>query len=643
MTTHNYNPFEDFGDPIDDDDVAGQPSAPNPNPPQGNPAPMPPPGSAQQSSQNTAQGGSPFGPVMMQMGAPDDDDDEVPSCLINYNERFANADPIWFRDTPMHSMLSVLISKLKPNPLLVGPAGVGKTKLVEELARMIAQESSHTPPQLQNSTIYELQLSSLVSGKSAVGQLEKELLGVIDFLKNPDNDAIVFIDEIHMLFDDRNPIYKNIAQMLKPELARGDIRVIGATTITEGRSIKHDPAMQRRFTQITVEELTQEQTLQILQAALPSYVAHHNDAVTAGDQVLRSIVEYADTYNRAKTHRPDNALTLLDRCLSSYLIEHGDLLERQVVDQLRLKPSFCKHTAITLQTGKNDYAEINIDALRDDLHANILGQTSAIDAVVEAIQRHSITSVFDDVKPLSFMFIGSSGVGKTHTAKIIAKHYSNEEPVFLNMASFSEAHAISKLIGSPAGYVGHDSNQELPLDVLAANPRRVIVLDEFEKAHKTTQRFFLSGLDEGYVTTAHGEVIDLSAAIIIATTNAGAKQLSKPQLGFGNALHATNLDQAIIKKALDRDFDREIVGRFNTLIGYSPIDEATYTDIVTMAYTKLRDRAIHKRPQSAYTLPETMDDAYLTEQVHTHYSVEHGARSAHRIAQRYIEDALLHH
>src|SRR5699024_3319304 len=313
------------------------------------------------------------------------DADEAKEHLVDYNERFKNAHPALFRDAVVNQTIEILMSKTKPNALLVGAAGVGKTMIVEDIARRIAQDD--VPVQLKTAIIYELPISSLISGASLVGQLEERIEGIIKFASDPDNQAILFIDEIHQITKDGDHTLNKIAQMLKPALARGDMHVIGATTSQEARQLDSDPAFKRRFSQCIVAELSAPQTRDVIEHVLPTYITHyrgvldvktpsHPDETT----VLDTIVTYADEYNRVKNHRPDNALTLLDKAMSHVARMHQEMQSQgvPVPNSLPLTEATVIRIAKQLMTGHIEHNLTDMKQLAKNLSV-IQGQDHVIE------------------------------------------------------------------------------------------------------------------------------------------------------------------------------------------------------------------------------------------------------------------------
>lgn len=578
--------------------------------------------------------------------------DDIKEMLIDYNERFKNAIPALFRDALVAQTISVLIGKSKPNPLLLGPAGVGKTRIAEEIARLIANQSAFIPSQLSNSTVYELPLSNLVAGAGVVGQLEQRLAQLVDFASDKANDAILFIDEIHLLQDSRDPVYKKVAQILKPALARGDMRVIGATTMNEAKSFDDDPAFQRRFSRLVVDELTREQTVEVLLAARASYVAHYKNKVSISDDVLTKLAVIADENSRASSHRPDNALTLLDRAMADSVVAQNTAIAQataannnaavqalQSLGSIQLSEAKLRSVAVRLMTGlatKEPFEETRVLAELD----RIKGQADIVDDLIDALRRDDL-GAFPRTRPLAWMFAGPSGVGKTEVAKIIAKELTNQPPIMLNMGEYHAEHDASRLIGAGPGYVGSDSDKELPFDTLESNPYRVILLDEIEKAHKVIHRLFLTALDEGWMRMANGKVVDFSKTIIIATTNAAREAMGKNPTGFSVSTQPHRLSRQDLTKELQREFDAEFLGRFSKLIAFSSLSKETYKEILVASYARERARIAESDPVTAALIPEPIDPDVLDQTVTETYLVDQGARPAEQAARRLIEDAVI--
>lgn len=571
---------------------------------------------------------------------------DINDMLINYNETYKNATPALFRDEIVTQTMSIISSSRKPNALLVGPAGVGKTAIVEEIARRIANKEASVPPQLANTTIYELPIATLVAGAGVVGDLENRITEIIKFAQDANNDALLFIDEIHLIADSNNTTYAKIAQILKPAMARGYIRVIAATTMGEAKKLDDDPAFKRRFSSVIVDELTREQTRQILDVVLPGMLTHYQNKVTVAPDVLDEIVMTADRL-MSTGHRPDTAITLLDRALSHSVISHhaaiqealasGNTTSAQMLQQITHIPLTAKRLntiAMLLVTGQSQPPHLDVTALQTEL-SRLRGQEEVLPRIVDALRRREL-NIFPSTRPTSWLFAGASGVGKSETATIISSMVTGQKPIILNMAEYHDSASINRIIGSPTGYVGSDSAKERPFDTLASNPYRVIVLDEFEKADMSVQRLFLSALDTGEIQMANGPAVDLSRCIVIATTNAGRQKLSGSQMGFGD--HKHSVSKQSLTKELQKSFDAELLGRFDDLIAFMPLDADNYAQILHDEYDRQVKRICAERPDLSF---DPIDDDTIARLVDETWLVDQGARPAIRAIRALIEDMLL--
>ena len=608
----------------------------NPNAGNGNP----------NSGGGTGSGGTSGGgiPAMAFTGFGDEEEFNPEDYLINYNEQFKNEPPILFRDAVIQQTLSCLIGKFKPNALLIGPAGVGKTKIVEDIARRIANNDILIPAKLQDYTIWELPLSNIVSGSGLVGEVERKTKDIIKFASDPNNKVILFIDEIHMLIG-QSKTYEQIAQIMKPALARGNMKVIGATTSQEAQNLMDDPAFNRRFTRLIVDEFSVEQTEVILNNMATSMFDHYDHKIAINPALIKEVVKVADEYRTMGSHRPDNAITLLDRAMSTAYIQRK-VMEVQAQNDpqmqaalaamptMSLSKSQLKLTAMKLMTGNNEKVIVDVKEMKDKLNV-IKGQDEAIAYLVDAIERDNL-SLFQRTKPLTILFAGNSGVGKTEVVKIVANYITGVKPIILNMTEYQDNSTINRIIGSPAGFVGYDSKVELPFDILESNPYQIILLDEFEKAHRSVQRLFMSAFDEGYIKTARGKIIDFTKSIIIATTNAGHTTKSDP-IGF---IEDDDVQSDASVSDLSRFFDVELLNRFTKVINFNPITRKLFTEIAADTY-KRNVQAIKDKHPSFTFLADEMDDATLEKFTKDNFVKEYGARPIKAAIQKYIEDAVL--
>lgn len=565
-----------------------------------------------------------------------------------------------FRDDQINKTLTALRLKKKPNPLLIGEAGVGKTQIVEEIARRLYEKDPVAVDALgEDTVIYELPLANIVSGSTLVGQLEEKLKTVIEWVKDPDNNAVLFIDEIHQLTDTGNggtsQSYGTIAQIIKRDLSRGELRVIGATTTQEATTIMRDPAFSRRFSEIFVPELSVKNTEYIIEAIREDYSKHHGALLP--QSLVADIVAIGDKHKRYGSHRPDSAITLLDRVLADARIQRTILKVNAkgnpAMEQfLKMNPkaivtkSQIEKSALTLLVGDDTMYQRSSDTLAEELDKYIIGQDDAKTAVVDSVKRLAL-NITPRKRPVSFMLAGPSGTGKTEITKQIAKAVfgSDEALISINMTEYTNEFSLNQLVGSPRGVSGSNSKQALPFDVLQTNPYQIVLLDELEKAHPTVRRFFMKALDEGKVMDMRGQMIDFSRTIVIATTNAGAGEMAKPQLGFG-APEIPNFSEKDVVVMLQQYFENELINRFEHIIGFKALSREEYTKILAIKYNAIVKGAMENRRDLTFT-PEHIDieDAgnfpALVELAKKTYNPELNGRPAERSMLKFIEDALI--
>lgn len=563
----------------------------------------------------------------------------IPEGLINYNDEFKDSDPILFRDHLISEMYAVLLAKQKPNVLLVGPAGAGKTALAQEIGREIANKEQAVPSELYKMTVYELPLSSLVAGSSFVGALEEKVNAIVNFAET--TDSIIFIDEIHLLINSHNSSYSEIAQILKPALARGKMHVIGATTTQETRDLLADPAFNRRFSQINVNEITQEQELTLLQKALPSLSKHYHNKVVVPPDLLETVVTISDEVLRPRTHRPDSGLTLLDRVMGEAIANQQysiSVLQKanntvaanaiKKINQIQLDSNMIEQTATKIVSGMESQPTLNKQSLADAL-APVMYQDKAKEKISKLLLTNQL-GIFNPEQPLSMLLVGSSGVGKTMISRLVANYVTNTEPIVLNMAEYNSDMALTRILGSSAGYVGSDSHAELPFDILDSNPYQVILLDEFDQSSPAVQRLFMRVLDEGKLQLANNHMIDFSKSIIFITTNGNNSNFGEHTVGFNQESHADATED------LRSVFEDKVINRFSAVINFNSLTREQFIDIMKENYADLIIKLRHK----VTGLPDELSDDELNELADKFYRPEFGARPAKKALEYYVQNKM---
>lgn len=596
-------------------------------------------------------------------------------------------DPIIGRDKEVLRIAQILSRKKKNNVVIVGDAGVGKSALVEKLALLISEGSC--PTNLLDKRIMSLNLTSLVAGTKYRGQFEERIKVILDELKDAPN-VIVFIDEIHTMVGAGNASGSmDAANILKPALARGEIQCIGATTFDEyKKNIEKDGALVRRFQKIILHEPTTEETIDILNNLKDSYENFHRVEYT--ENVVETIVSLSKRYITDKQF-PDKAIDILDELGSEKKInvkvpESIEKLKKQADDvrveklnvvrnqdyeqaaelrdqerkvlkklerekekwneeqQTNRKPIVVEdvYNMITDITGvpisKLDTKETkSLLSLEKTISKSVIGQDDAVEIIAKSIRRNRV-GVRGNNKPIgSFMFLGSTGVGKTHLAKTLAKTLFGDPDkiIRVDMSEFMEKHNVSKLIGSPPGYVGYDEGGQLT-EKIKNNPFSVVLFDEIEKAHKDVFNILLQILDEGHLSDSFGRKVNFTNTLVIMTSNVGAKKVSDfgAGMGFTNSEDREKVKDSIIKKSLKQQFSPEFLNRIDDIIVFNKLDDKSLRKIVNIELNTLYGRLV----ENGYKI--TFDKTVTNEILKRNSEEEYGARPIKRIIQNLCEDFI---
>ena len=605
-------------------------------------------------------------------------------------------DPVVGRNEQILRVTEILCRRKKNNPILIGEPGVGKSAIVEGLAQMIVEQK--TSPLLFNKRLINLDLTAIVAGTKYRGQFEERIRALLKELEN-NPDIIVFIDEIHtMIGAGSTPGSMDAANIMKPALARGTIQCIGATTFDEYRnSIEKDGALERRFQKVLVEPTSAEDTLCILQNIKSRYEEHHHVEYT--DEALKACVRLADRYISDRSF-PDKAIDVLDEAGSHVHLSHATIpaeirqAQKELTEIKDKKQSAAKKQNFELaisyrdrelvlekeladmrskwmsgeseqreKVSEADIAEVvatmtgvpvrrisegetaQVKTLAATLKQTVIAQDEAVEKVSKAIMRNRV-GLKSPNQPIGvFMFLGPTGVGKTHLAKKIAEHLfgSTDSLIRIDMSEYAESFTTSRLVGAPPGYVGYNEGGQLS-EKVRRHPYSVVLLDEIEKAHSNVFNMLLQVLDEGRLTDGNGRLVDFRNTIIIMTSNAGTRQLKDFGRGIGfskrNILGA-DLDEDdkryardIIMKSLSKQFAPEFLNRLDDVITFDQLSIEALEKIVDIQLADLSARLL----SMGYRLSIT--DAAKSFIANHGYDVQFGARPLRRAIQTYIEDKL---
>lgn len=599
-------------------------------------------------------------------------------------------DPIVGREKEIERLAQILSRRKKNNPILIGEPGVGKSAIVEGLAlRIIEKKVSRI---LFDKRVIALDMTAVVAGTKYRGQFEERIRAILNELKKNPN-IILFIDEIHNIVGAGSAAGSmDAANMLKPALARGEIQCIGATTLDEYRqNIEKDGALERRFQKVIVEPTTPEETLQILQNIKEKYEEHHN--VTYTDEALEACVKLTDRYITDRNF-PDKAIDAMDEAgsrvhLKNITVPKEIEQQEQMIDEARTH----KNEAVRLQdfelaasfrdrekslmseledmkqrweeslkenretVDKEQIADvvsmisgipvqrmaqaegIRLKGMKEQLLAKVIAQDKAVDTLVKAIQRSRV-GLKDPNKPIgTFLFLGPTGVGKTHLAKELAKQMfgSADALIRIDMSEYMEKFTVSRLVGAPPGYVGYEEGGQLT-EKVRRKPYSIVLLDEIEKAHSDVFNLLLQVMDEGRLTDSYGRIVDFKNTVIIMTSNIGTRQLKEFGKGIGFAAQTRTDDKeysrSVITKALNKSFAPEFINRLDEIITFDQLDINALEKIIDIEL-----KGLYERMESlGYKL--VIDDAAKRFVASKGYDVQFGARPLKRSIQNNLEDGL---
>ena len=600
-------------------------------------------------------------------------------------------DPVVGREEEMYRLMQVLSRRTKNNPCLIGEPGVGKTAVVEGLAQRIA--AGVVPEKMKDKRIYTLDLPGMIAGSKYRGEFEERMKGLISEVESNGN-IILFLDEIHTMIGAGGADGAiDASGILKPSLARGELQLIGATTITEYRKyIEKDAALERRFQPVSVEEPSKEQCLEILKGLKGRYESHHK--VLIRDEALEAAVSMSERYITDR-NLPDKAIDVLDESCSKVSLkgykvpenltaldlrlkelekqkeesikngcfEEASLLQKEQEEAEKkseqLKKRFQKKTSSSQpEVTEEDIAEVvsawtkipvqklaesdtdRLKKLESVLHQRVIGQEEAVKAVARAVKRGRV-GLKDPKRPIgSFLFLGPTGVGKTELSKALAEAmFGNEESMIrVDMSEYMEKHSVSKMIGSPPGYVGHEEGGQLS-DQVRTHPYSVLLFDEIEKAHPDVFNILLQVLDDGHITDSKGRKIDFSNTVIIMTSNAGAKAIIEPKkLGFAAKDDPAGDYKRMKQNVMDevkQIFRPEFLNRIDEIIVFHALEKTHMKKIVT-----LMCRDFTKRIEDQMDIRLTLRESAKALIAEKGTDAKYGARPLRRALQTELEDKL---
>ncbi len=605
--------------------------------------------------------------------------------------REGRLDPVIGRDEEIRRVIQILSRRTKNNPCLIGEPGVGKTAVVEGLARRIV--AGEVPPTVQNKRLLTLDLSGMVAGSKYRGEFEERIKKVIQEVIE-DGDVILFLDELHTIIGAGGAEGAiDASNILKPSLARGEIQLIGATTISEYRKhIEKDAALERRFQPVSVEEPTEEEAIRILEGIKGKYEEHHNVAIST--EAVEAAVKLSARYINDR-NLPDKAIDLIDEASASAKLEslRGNTREQQLAEQIakaneELEQAICQGQFQLAAEKKQQQAELRkklervqkaqqsrgeksrYEVLEDDiarvvamwtkipvqklaekeserlmklesiLEKRVIGQSEAVKAVSRAMRRGRV-GLKDPNRPIgSFLFLGPTGVGKTELSKALAEAMFGKEDAIIrvDMSEYMEGHSVSKMIGSPPGYVGFDEGGQLS-EKVRRNPYSVVLFDEIEKAHPDVFNILLQVLDDGHITDSKGRKVSFKNTVLIMTSNAGAQRIVDPKnLGFAATKDETKDYERMkssVMEEVKRSFKPEFINRIDDIIVFHQLNKENMKEIVSLLSSNLC-----KRCQQQMDIKLTLTPALKEHLVEKYADNKMGARPLKRALQSVVEDAL---
>lgn len=608
---------------------------------------------------------------------------------LTQEARMGNMDPVIGRTKEIERVMQILSRRMKNNPCMVGEPGVGKTAVVEGIAYLIAHDE--VPDTVKGKRLLSLDLSSMVAGSKYRGEFEDRIKKVIGEVIS-DGNIILFVDELHTLIGAGGAEGAiDASNILKPSLSRGEIQMIGATTLNEYRKyIEKDAALERRFQPVYVDEPTRDEAVEILKGLRPCYEQHHNvdisdDAVEAAvDLSIRYITDRflpdkaidlmdeacsrkrlgfsSDRHNYEKKKAVEAELTMLNDDLEKALMAGNieaaaevSARQKELAKKNARKQSSSQRN-ITVQ--ENDIADVvsvwtkipvskltekeskKLERLESELHKRVVGQEEAVTAVSRAIKRSRV-GLKDPKRPMgSFLFLGPTGVGKTELSKALADIVFGSEDALIrvDMSEYMEKHSVSKMIGSPPGYVGFEEGGQLS-EKVRTNPYSVVLFDEIEKAHSDVFNILLQVLDDGHITDSQGRKVDFKNTIIIMTSNTGAQGIVDPkQLGFVTVSDETKEHEKMKSNVMDelkRTFKPEFLNRIDDIIVFHALSEANVKDITGLMLKELKNRV-----QTQMDIELKFTDHAKKYIFGKGYDKKYGARPLKRAIQTYVEDVL---